>query len=44
MENLSAWIWRKVAPSCVGLSRVTVYRNSTGDVCSYLGPQGEADA
>src|SRR3546814_5016501 len=33
MENLSAWIWRKVSPICAGLVRVTVYRDSSGDVC-----------
>jgi 6-pyruvoyltetrahydropterin/6-carboxytetrahydropterin synthase len=38
MENLSAWIWRRVAPLCRGLTRVTVYRDSSGDVCSYFGP------
>jgi 6-pyruvoyltetrahydropterin/6-carboxytetrahydropterin synthase len=39
MENLSSWIWRKVEPVCPGLSRVTVYRDSTGDTCSYFGPE-----
>ena len=39
MENLSAWIWRRLAPLAVGLSRVTVYRDSTGDSCSYFGPE-----
>lgn len=38
MENLSAWIWRKVEPTCAGLARVTIYRDSSGDVCSYFGP------
>jgi 6-pyruvoyltetrahydropterin/6-carboxytetrahydropterin synthase len=42
MENLSAWIWRKVAPVCGGLTRVTVYRDSTGETCSYFGPGREA--
>jgi 6-pyruvoyltetrahydropterin/6-carboxytetrahydropterin synthase len=37
MENLCAWIWRKVS-GCVGLTRVTVYRDSTGEMCSYFGP------
>ena len=37
MENLAAWIWRKVEPVCAGLSRVTVYRDSYGDSCSYFG-------
>jgi 6-pyruvoyltetrahydropterin/6-carboxytetrahydropterin synthase len=38
MENLSIWIWRKVAANCAGLSRVTVHRDSTGEMCSYFGP------
>ena len=40
MENLSAWIWRRVAPVCPGLSRVTVYRDSGGEACSYFGGDG----
>src|SRR3546814_15657857 len=43
MENLSAWIWRKVSPICAGLVRVTVYRDSSGDVCSYFGPQERSE-
>jgi 6-pyruvoyltetrahydropterin/6-carboxytetrahydropterin synthase len=39
MENLSAWIWRKLSPVCAGLSKVTVYRDSEGDACAYYGPQ-----
>lgn len=39
MENLSNWIWRKVEPLCHGLFRVTVYRDSSGDACSFYGPQ-----
>lgn len=38
MENLAAWIWRKVEPRCVGLARVTVYRDSSRDTVSYYGP------
>jgi 6-pyruvoyltetrahydropterin/6-carboxytetrahydropterin synthase len=37
MENLSIWIWRKLA-GCAGLVRVSVYRDSTGETCSYFGP------
>ena len=37
MENLSLWIWHKVSPLCRGLTRVTVYRDSTGETCSYFG-------
>jgi len=41
MENLSVWIWRKVSGTCGSLARVTVYRDSTGDACSYFGATGE---
>ena len=37
LENLCAWIWNKVAPVAPGLSRVTVYRDSNGEACSYFG-------
>lgn len=37
MENLAAWIWRKVEPVCAGLARVVVYRDSSGDTCTYFG-------
>jgi len=37
MENLSAWIWRRMAPLASGLFRVTVYRDSQGEACSYFG-------
>ena len=38
MENLAVWIWRKVAPRCTGLAKVTVYRDSSRDTVSYYGP------
>ena len=38
LENLAAWIWRAVAPTCPGLARVSVFRDSAGDACSYFGP------
>lgn len=37
IENLAAWIWRRLLPACSGLARVTVYRDSIGDECSYIG-------
>jgi 6-pyruvoyltetrahydropterin/6-carboxytetrahydropterin synthase len=42
IENLAAWIWRALLPNCPGLARVTVYRESSGDSCSYAGPQRRA--
>ncbi len=38
MENLSRWIWEKLAPVATGLVRVTVYRDSGGEACAYFGP------
>ncbi len=38
MENLAAWIWRHVARDCPGLARVSIYRDLSGDACSYFGP------
>lgn len=37
MENLASWIWRKVKPECPRLVRVTVFRDSAGESCSYWG-------
>lgn len=37
IENLAAWIWQRLAPSCPGLARVTVHRDSSGDSCSFVG-------
>jgi 6-pyruvoyltetrahydropterin/6-carboxytetrahydropterin synthase len=42
LENLSAWIWRKLAPECPAMVRVSVYRDSEGDTCSYFGPGPQA--
>src|SRR5262245_40304807 len=35
LENLSAWIWQRVSVVAPGLTRVTVYRNSNGEPCTY---------
>jgi 6-pyruvoyltetrahydropterin/6-carboxytetrahydropterin synthase len=37
LENLSAWIWRRLAGRCPGLATVTVYRDSEGDSCACYG-------
>lgn len=37
MENLSLWIWNRVKPVVGNLWRVTVYRDSSGEACSYWG-------
>jgi 6-pyruvoyltetrahydropterin/6-carboxytetrahydropterin synthase len=43
MENLSVWIWHQVSGTCGPLARVTVYRDSTGDTCSYFGATEERE-
>ena len=42
MENLAAWIWRRVAPSVPGLARVAVHRDSSGETCTFYGPGAAA--
>lgn len=39
LENLCAWIWRRLSPSCPALFRVSVSRASNQDRCTYFGPQ-----
>ena len=39
MENLCTWIWRKLSPTVCNLSRVAVYRDSSGEACYYHGPK-----
>lgn len=36
MENLAAWIWRKIEPVCPNLWKVTVRRDSDAGACSVL--------
>ena len=36
LENLSRWIWNRLAPHVPGLARVTVRRDSSGDSCAYF--------
>jgi 6-pyruvoyltetrahydropterin/6-carboxytetrahydropterin synthase len=42
LENLSAWIWQKLAPDIKSLAKVAVYRDSNGDACVYYGPERAA--
>jgi 6-pyruvoyltetrahydropterin/6-carboxytetrahydropterin synthase len=37
MENLSRWIWNRLKPVVTNLFRVSVYRDSSGEACSYWG-------
>ncbi len=38
LENLSAWIWRRLVSVAPGLARVTVHRDSLDEASSYFGP------
>lgn len=37
LENLSVWIWRRLAPQLQRLASVTVRRDSLGQSCTYGG-------
>lgn len=39
MENLCSWIWRRLAGEVHNLARVSVYRDSSGDACTYYGEE-----
>lgn len=39
MENLSRWIWNRLSPVIGNLHKVTVYRDSSGEACSYWGEE-----
>ncbi|HEY2337589.1 MAG TPA: 6-carboxytetrahydropterin synthase [Burkholderiales bacterium] len=39
LENLCAWIWRRLAPRLPVLSAVRVSRESAGQSCVYTGPR-----
>jgi 6-pyruvoyltetrahydropterin/6-carboxytetrahydropterin synthase len=38
LENLSVWIWRGLERAGIAPSKVTVMRDSSGEACSYTGP------
>jgi 6-pyruvoyltetrahydropterin/6-carboxytetrahydropterin synthase len=38
MENLSRWIWECLKPRVDNLFKVSVYRDSTDETCTYWGP------
>ena len=42
MENLSRWIWDRLRPEIGNLSKVCVYRDSSGEACSYWGEEAVA--
>jgi 6-pyruvoyltetrahydropterin/6-carboxytetrahydropterin synthase len=39
MENLSRWIWDRLHPVVTNLFKVSVYRDSSGETCSYWGEE-----
>lgn len=39
MENLSRWIWNRLSPVIGNLHKVSVYRDSGGDACTYWGEE-----
>ncbi|OJW60455.1 MAG: 6-carboxytetrahydropterin synthase QueD [Sphingomonadales bacterium 63-6] len=39
MENLSRWIWNRLSPVIGNLHKVTVYRDSSGEACSFWGEE-----
>lgn len=43
MENLSLWIWGRLSPVVTGLFRVSIYRDSSGETCSYWGEAFQGD-
>ena len=38
LENLCVYLWKNLAPSLPGLNRVSVWRQASGDKCTYVGP------
>ena len=42
MENLSRWIWDRLQPAVGNLHKVSVYRDSSGEACSYWGEGASA--
>jgi 6-pyruvoyltetrahydropterin/6-carboxytetrahydropterin synthase len=41
LEHLCVWIWQRLEAKFPGLARVTVRRDSLGQSCTYLGPDGD---
>ena len=42
MENLCRWIWDHLRPEICNLAKISIYRDSTGEACSYWGEEVEA--
>lgn len=37
LENLARFIWDRLAPTCPGLARVAVHRDSDAESCAFTG-------
>jgi 6-pyruvoyltetrahydropterin/6-carboxytetrahydropterin synthase len=37
MENLAAFVWRRLEPAVGGLARVVIHRDSSGESCACFG-------
>jgi 6-pyruvoyltetrahydropterin/6-carboxytetrahydropterin synthase len=42
MENIAAWIWNQLSPKLPQIAKVTIYRDSYGETCTYYGPSKAA--
>jgi 6-pyruvoyltetrahydropterin/6-carboxytetrahydropterin synthase len=40
LENMSIWLWGKLAPELPQLVRIEIARPKDGDGCVYEGPEG----
>jgi 6-pyruvoyltetrahydropterin/6-carboxytetrahydropterin synthase len=39
LENISVWVWNRLAPQFSALSKVIIRRGSCGEGCIYTGPE-----
>jgi 6-pyruvoyltetrahydropterin/6-carboxytetrahydropterin synthase len=42
MENLSAWVWKRLSSSLPQLYKVAIHRDSCFESCVYYGPKDKA--
>ena len=42
LERLTEWIWQRLEDRLVGLSEITIRRDSNREGCTYFGPNGES--
>lgn len=39
MENISRWIWGRLAPNIANLYKIAIHRDSSGETCVYWGEE-----